>query len=171
MDKAQVEVHAMVNRVLVDRPSKHQYLMNIAEAVKTRSHDAQTQFGMILVNPVTSHIVATGYNGYVYGAPDVNLPNMRPDKYPYMVHCEENIITYAARKGIAIEGTRFYCRGTPCAHCTRLLYQAGVYEGVLKEIHATFEDVKQMLDLEVVLTPIEEEPGYMWWSVKPRAYL
>ena len=66
--------------------------MGIAEAVSLGSHDIETKVGGILVKKDAATIVATGYNGFVRGAPDNELPATRPEKYAYMVHCEENLI-------------------------------------------------------------------------------
>jgi dCMP deaminase len=129
--------------------------MNIAESVKTRSHDAETQFGAIFVK--NGAIVATGYNGFIRGANDNILPNTRPLKYPYMVHAELNAIAHAARLGIALDGSTLYVRGSPCQYCTRILWQCGVKNAVIKEFHHTFCEVEQMKDIGVF---IESKDGF-----------
>ena len=150
----------------IQRPGKHDYYMAIAEDVKTRSHDAETQFGAVFVRPSTGAIVATGYNGFIRQADDDHLPNLRPEKYPYMVHAEENAITACARHGIALDGCIMYCRGTPCQHCTRLLWQCGIYEVIFKEFHPTFEEVKKMKDIEVMV--LDMNKGFKKLVFRPR---
>lgn len=109
--------------------------MDIAEAVSAKSHDEQTKVGGVLVKNDTGVIVATGYNGFVRGAPDEKLPTTRPDKYEYMVHCEENIIASAAKNGINVSNCTLVITMSPCQKCLRLLWQAGVTEVICKELY------------------------------------
>lgn len=157
----------MIHRQEFDRPSKHQYLMNIAEAVKTRSHDAQTQFGVVFVKKDTDIIVSTGYNGFIRGAQDDVLPNMRPEKYRIMVHAEVNAICAAARKGISLDGCYMVCRGSPCENCSRCLWQVGIETVIIKEFHATFELVKTMPDLDVNISYLID--GFIRLDYFPKA--
>ena len=81
------------------RPSKIQNFMDIAETISMRSHDAETKVGAVLINNQSSAILATGYNGFVVGAEDDKLPNTRPEKYEYMLHAEQNLITNCSKHG------------------------------------------------------------------------
>ena len=137
------------------RPSKIEYYMKLAEDVAMRSHDAETQVGMLLVRKDTGAIIATGYNGYIRGADDASLPNTRPLKYAYMMHAEDNIICHCARHGISMQGCFIVCPISPCAACTRRLWQCGISEAIVKGFHPTFEEVKKMLDMKVLIDPFE----------------
>lgn len=117
------------------RPGKLKYFMGIAEAVSAKSHDAETKVGGILVKNDTGVIVATGYNGFVRGAPDEKLPITRPDKYEFMVHCEENIIASAAKNGINVSDCTLIITMSPCQKCLRLLWQAGITEVVCRDMY------------------------------------
>lgn len=130
------------------RPSKLEYYMGIAEAVSAKSHDMETKVGGILVKNDTGVIVATGYNGFVRGAPDEELPTTRPDKYHYMVHCEENLIASAAKNGINISNCTLVITLSPCQKCLRLLWQAGITEVVCKELYR--DHSSEMKDLKIV---------------------
>jgi len=154
------------------RPTKNEYYMQIANVVKTRSHDIQTQAGGVLVKKDTGAIVATGYNGFIHGAADDKLPNTRPDKYPYMMHAEENIIAHCARHGISMEGCKIYLNFSPCVDCARLLWQCGVDIVIIESATATpsfkkyFEEIQQMKDLEVIINSTSEH--YIELTLKPR---
>src|SRR5208337_2103645 len=56
----------------------------------TYTNDAQTGCGAVLVRD--RRIIATGYNGFIQGVEDEFLPNMRPAKYPWMIHAEHNAV-------------------------------------------------------------------------------
>lgn len=103
--------------------------MNIAKEVAKQSHDSQTQHGAVLIK--NNRIVATGYNGFVSGALDDQLPNVRPDKYAHIIHSEINAIINAAKEGISIDGATLICTGYPCLECTKALIQAGITKWIL----------------------------------------
>lgn len=139
------------------RPSKVKYYMDVAKQVAMRSHDEETQVGMLLIKEDTGAIVATGYNGFVRGADDTTLPTKRPDKYPYMLHAEDNIICHCARHGISMEGCFVVCPISPCVACARRLWQCGISKVVIEKFHPTFEEVKLMKDLKVLVDTFESE--------------
>jgi len=138
------------------RPSKLKYYMGIAEAVSAKSHDVETKVGGILVKNDTGVVVATGYNGFVRGAPDKELPCTRPDKYDYMVHCEENLVASAAKNGINIGDCTLIITMSPCQKCLRLLWQAGITEVICKQLYRDHNS--DMKDLKIVEESTDE--GY-----------
>lgn len=138
------------------RPSKLKYWMGIAEAVSLKSHDAETKVGGVLIKNDTGVVVATGYNGFVRGAPDSELPNTRPDKYTYMVHCEENLIASAAKNGINISDCILVITMSPCQKCLRLIWQAGITEVICKELYK--DHTSDMKDIKIVEEATDE--GY-----------
>lgn len=117
------------------RPSKNEYWMRIAESVATRSHDSETQVGAILVKNDTGMIVASGHNGFVRGAPDKLLPTTRPEKYQFMVHAEENLVTHCARNGISVDNCTLVITLSPCQKCLRLMWQAGITQVICRDIY------------------------------------
>jgi dCMP deaminase len=118
-----------------ERPSKEKYWMGIAEAVSARSHDEETKVGAILVKNDTGMVVASGFNGFVRGAPDASLPKIRPEKYKYMVHAEENLMAHCARNGIEIDNCTLVITLSPCQRCLRLMWQAGITQVICRDIY------------------------------------
>lgn len=124
----------MSNLILL-RPTKYKYWMGIAEAASVRSPDAETKVGAILIKNDTGGVVATGHNGFVRGAPDALLPCLRPEKYEYMVHAEENLIAHAAKTGTSTENCTLVITLSPCQKCLRLIWQAGVTEVICRDLY------------------------------------
>lgn len=122
--------------------------MGIAEAVSLRSQDEETKVGAILIKNDTGMIVATGHNGFVRGAPDAILPKVRPDKYKYMVHAEENLLAHTSRNGIAIDNCTLIITLSPCQRCLRLMWQAGITQVICKDIYR--DHTIDLLDLNIV---------------------
>ena len=116
------------NKKIIPRPSWDEYFIEIAEAVSKRSHDGETQVGVVIVDE-NNRILATGYNGFPPGCDDTKLPNLRPDKYPFMVHAEINAIA-ASRQDL--RNSSLYCTYSPCRDCAKAIITAGVKKIVFK---------------------------------------
>jgi len=142
------------------KPTKSETDMTVAETVSERSHDSETKVGAVLVKNDSGAIVATGYNGFVRGAPDDELPTTRPEKYPYMIHAEENIISQCARYGVSMDDCKLISTMSPCVKCMRLLWQSGVTHIITKELYSDFEtQILKMKDINVI-TRKDEHDGY-----------
>lgn len=155
-----------VKRVDIVRPTKLEVAMEIATSVAKRSHDAETKVGAVLIAKETGAIKTTGCNGFVRDADDEILPNLRPWKYPVMVHAEENLIANCAKHGISTDDCMIVLTMSPCVRCMRLLYQAGIRQVVVREKYRDFEDIKQMEDLEIKETKTKE--GFFQLEYVPR---
>lgn len=140
------------------RPSKNQNYMDIAETIAERSHDSQTKVGAVLVNNASGAIVATGYNGFVRGAPDDILPTTRPDKYEYIVHAEQNLICNSAKHGISMNNCSLVCTLSPCKLCMRMLLNCGITKVIAKDLYKDFNDILKMQDIKVEVK--KEEDGF-----------
>ncbi len=110
------------NKKKMIRPSWDEYFLNIAQAVSLRSHDGETQVGTVIVDE-NKRIVATGYNGFPPGAEDEHLPNLRPDKYPFMVHAEINAIATSKHD---LRNASLYSTHSPCRECAKAIITAGI---------------------------------------------
>lgn len=102
-----------------------EYFLLQAYLVSLRSIDAQTQCGCVLVNEFNT-ILSTGYNGFIGGINDQVLPNLRPEKYPYMIHSEHNAVLNCAKNGISTLNATAYITGPPCSNCFQVMHQAGI---------------------------------------------
>ncbi len=114
------------SRVKVSRNSWDIDFILQAYLVSNRSLDAQTKCGCVLVRDKT--IIGTGYNSFIRNIDDSVLPNLRPDKYPFMIHSEHNAILNCAKNGISCDGAKAYVTGPPCCSCLQYMYQAGIVE-------------------------------------------
>ncbi len=130
--------------------------MNLASTAAKRSHDIETQVGAVLVNNKTGAVLATGYNGFVRGADDKVLPNKRPEKYPYMMHAEQNIIANCARHGISMEDCMVVCTLTPCVSCMRMLWQCGITRVIAGRMYSDWDQITNMKDLSVQVSTVED---------------
>ena len=108
---------------MLNRPCWDQYFMGLAYYTSIRSHDSQTKVGCVIVNE-HNNIVSMGYNGFPKSVDDSNLPIVRPEKYPFMVHAEENAISNIISK--SYNNLKVYLTHFPCHRCAKLLWQNNI---------------------------------------------
>jgi dCMP deaminase len=135
--------------------------MEIAEVVAKRSHDSETKVGALLINNASGAILATGFNGFVRGAPDGVLPTTRPEKYEYILHAEQNLIANCARHGISMENSTL----SPCKLCMRLLVNCGITTVIAKTLYKDFASILQMEDIKVNLNTRDDGLYEITYSV------
>ena len=136
----------------MDRTSKHNYYLDIAQTVSERSTCIRRRFGAIIVK--NDVIIATGYNGAPRGrlnCSDIEscvreaMKVPRGERYELCraVHAEANAIIAASREQMQ-GATMYMCCTDPwtkdvvgsicsCAMCKRLIINAGIEEVVARE--------------------------------------
>ena len=104
-----------------------EYFRNIAEVVKTKSKDINTQIGAVIVGH-DNEIVSTGYNSFPRGIDDTIIERQeRPEKYYWTSHAEINAIINAARIGVSTKNCIMYMTcNVPCTDCSRAIINAGI---------------------------------------------
>lgn len=101
------------------------YFLGLADVVSRRSIDAETKHGCLIIDQ-HKHIIGVGYNSHGRDLPS-SLPRYRPDKYPWMIHSEENAIVNCTVSPWMIPGElTAYITGHPCFRCAYLLRQAHI---------------------------------------------
>ena len=111
--------------------------MEITEAVAKRSTCLHRHCGAVIVK--RKQIVSTGYNGAPSGLPHCqtcirdSVPSGQNMELCRGAHAEQNAINFAARFGIAIEGSTIYSTQFPCSWCGKSIINSGIAKVVYKE--------------------------------------
>ncbi|CAB4125206.1 Cytidine and deoxycytidylate deaminase domain containing protein [uncultured Caudovirales phage] len=129
------------------KESKLESYYQRALTISSNSPDEQTKVGALLISNDSGAVIAEGFNGFVRGAPDSLLPKIRPEKYEYMIHAEENLLCNTARHGIKTDNCAIFCTLSPCKKCLRTLWQAGIKIVYFKDTYADLDYSKEMGDL------------------------
>lgn len=99
---------------------------NMAHTIADMSKDT-TKVGALLIGPDKEVILST-FNGPPIGVSHDDPQRMqRPTKYLYASHAEQNLVAFAARRGLMTNGLTVYCTHNPCSSCTKSLIQAGIH--------------------------------------------
>ncbi|MCX6137874.1 MAG: deaminase [Ignavibacteriales bacterium] len=113
----------------------HDYFMNIAEQVATRSTCDRKHVGAVIVRDRT--ILSTGYNGSLRGTPhcDDAGHDMDHGHCVRTVHAEANAVAQAAKNGVQIDNSEIYVTASPCLNCFKLAANCGIHTVYYKEFY------------------------------------
>jgi len=149
------------------RPSWDEYFMEVANTVAKRATCDRGRAGCVIVRD--KQILVTGYVGSPVGFPHCDEVGHLFKKVIHedgtvtthcvrTVHAEQNAITQAARRGIALEGATIYVRMTPCRTCAMLLINCGIKRVVCeKKYHAGHESEEMFAQAGIELVYLNEE--------------
>lgn len=148
------------------RPSWDEYFLNLADAAASRATCDRGRSGCVIVKD--RQILVTGYVGSPRGLPHCDDVGHLMKKVIHedgtvtqhcmrTVHAEQNAITQAARRGIALEGGTLYCRMTPCRTCAMLIINCGIERVVCeRKYHAGAESEAMFKEAGVQLEFMED---------------
>ncbi len=135
------------------RPSWDEYFMDMTEAVAKRATCDRGRAGCVIVRD--KQILVTGYVGSPRGLPHCDDVGHLMKKVIHedgtvsqhcvrTVHAEQNAITQAARRGIALEGSTIYVKMTPCRTCAMLIINCGIERVVCKMKYHAGQESEEM---------------------------
>ena len=163
----------------MDRISKENYYLDIAETVLERATCLRRVYGAIIVK--NDEIISTGYNGAPRGR--ANCSDMgycsreamrvpRGERYELCrsVHAEANAIISASRRDMV--GGTLYLVGrdartgallpdaTSCSMCRRLVINSGLEKVVIRRTETEFQvvPVEEWVQEDDLLAPVGEQP-------------
>ena len=107
--------------------------MQMAKLISDWSKDTSTKVGCVIVSPQKA-ILSMGYNGFPRGVDDTpQYRQMRPTKYEFVVHAEENALLNAGKNGTRLDGGILYVTMPPCTRCAGSIIQSGIKEVIYLE--------------------------------------
>ncbi|MFN8546883.1 MAG: dCMP deaminase family protein [Candidatus Eisenbacteria bacterium] len=134
------------------RADWHQYFMQIARVVATRSTCDRKHVGAVVVRDRL--ILSTGYNGSIRGMPHCDeVGHMMEDGHCVAtVHAEVNALLQAAKNGVRIDDAEIYVTASPCWNCFKAVANGGIrriYYGEFYRDDRIFR-VAELLGIELV---------------------
>lgn len=124
------------------------YFDEVAQTSANLSKDT-TKVGAVLI--AGKSVLLSSFNGPPAGVADRPERFVRPRKYLFASHAEQNLIAFAARHGIRTEGKSVYVTHSPCADCAKSIIQAGIScviigRGITNMPIESFEAARVMFD-------------------------
>lgn len=114
------------------------YFMGTAKRTAELSYASRLKVGAVAVR--NKRIICIGFNGT-----PPELPNECEKDgvtLPTVLHAEENLILYAAKVGISLQGCSIYITHQPCLNCARMVFGAGFREIIYGEAYRSDEGLK-----------------------------
>jgi dCMP deaminase len=117
----------------MERLTREQALLMTAFLWGQRGTCERLKVGCVIAKD--GRILVQGYNGAPPGLPHCpvghGLPGPRDTDQHFpeqcqAVHAEANAISWAARNGVALEGSQLFQTHAPCLQCARMIITAGV---------------------------------------------
>lgn len=164
----------------MERISRDDMLMEIAHVVAKRATCSRAQVGAVFSRD--GRIISTGYNGAPAGMahcdhtclcgkskvtpPTDNSNNVLfthhewcPSIIPCEIveHAERNAIAYAARYGLALDGSVVHVTHAPCLACAKSVINAGVKELYYQIPYRLTEGLKLLDEAGVDVTIIDPQ--------------
>lgn len=122
----------------MNRPSRNHTLMETAWLWADRSTCARLTVGCVISRG--GRILVQGYNGAPSGLPHCDFPH-EPEQC-LAVHAEQNAISWAARVGVALEGSEMVCTHQPCLSCARSIINAGIESVIYDQEYRLTEGIE-----------------------------
>lgn len=139
---------AMSGELTVDERWKNHF-STVLTSVAELSYAKKLKVGAIAVRD--NRVIVTGYNGRLPGE-DNTCEYVEQTYDPCMMqkneklvtridveHAELNLICYAARKGISLEGAALLITHSPCISCAKSIINAGFSEVYYQEVFSKRE--------------------------------
>jgi dCMP deaminase len=127
-----------------ERPSWHEYFMEITELVAKRSTCRRRAVGAIIVKD--KRVLSTGYNGAPAGVrhcidigclrEELGVASGERHELCRGIHAEQNAIIQAALHGVRIADSTIFCTNQPCVICAKMIINAGIRAIYYKEGYA-----------------------------------
>lgn len=106
----------------MNRISWNKYFSEFAILTSKRSPCQRLQVGCVLIKD--NHIIATGYNGFLPGAPHESI--VIDNHEQATVHAEQNCIADCAKRGVNTQDSEAYVTHYPCINCYKILVASGI---------------------------------------------
>ena len=137
------------------RKDWHEYFMDIAAMVATRSTCDRKHIGAVIVRDKT--ILSTGYNGSIRGRPHCSEIgcDVESGHCVATIHAEANAIIQAAKNGVMIKDSEIYTTASPCWNCFKLIANSGINKIYYCEFYRDqrIMDVAEEIGLELIHIP------------------
>jgi dCMP deaminase len=153
-----------MNEERTKRKDWHEYFMDIAQMVATRSTCSRKHIGAVIVKNKT--ILSTGYNGSIRGRPHCSEIgcDMENGHCVATIHAEANAIIQAAKNGVAIDGAEIYTTASPCWNCFKLIANSGIKEIYYGEFYRDERILKVAEEIDMKLHHLKVDEKKLFFT-------
>jgi len=124
------------------RKSREEMFSDIVKIIAERSTCSRAKVGALAVRD--NRIISIGYGGSPSGLPhclDDGCEEGPDGGCTRTIHAEANVIAFAAKAGISLDGATLYVTLSPCYDCAKLIINSGIVEVVFAEFYRKTEGI------------------------------
>jgi len=126
--------------------------LKFAHDVSQMSRATRLQVGAVAVKD--RRVICIGYNGTPEG--EDNCCEFTDDygnlvTKPNVVHAEDNLIQFAQRHGISLEGCTLYITHCPCPNCCKRIVRAKFNRVVFSHVYQDMSGLYSLLDKGILV--------------------
>jgi len=132
-----------------ERLSRPELFIGVARLYGQRSSCPRAQVGVTATRE--GRLTASGYVGAPHGQPHCFEAGCIIENGGCIrsVHAEANMISWAARTGIPLEGTTVWSTHAPCLSCAKLLINAGIEVFVYEHPYRDYRGIELLLNQDL----------------------
>lgn len=136
------------------------YFMALAVSTSKMSYCKRLQVGAVAVRE--KRPILTGWNGTAPGEDNCCEEEIRFESENVgmggvwekvtkqsVSHAERNLIEWAARKGIPLEGASLYLTHAPCIECAKSIRNSGIVEVIYKDVYRNNDGLDFLYNIKV----------------------
>ena len=136
------ELKNIVTKSYGSRINWNEYFMSLALLISSRSPSMKLKVGAVIVKD--NRVISSGYNGYPSGCKHISIH--RDNHEINTIHAEQNAISDAARRGVAVQNSTIYITHYPCINCCKYIISSGINNIVYLDNYKNDEIVSKLLE-------------------------
>lgn len=141
---------------MTGRPTMDTTLLDMARVLARRSTCSRALVGAVIA--LNGRILSMGFNGApsgiehcVHAANDVSACEVA-------VHAEANAVAFAAKHGVALNGSALFTTLSPCLKCAQLIINAGIVRVVIGKVYRDHSGPRMLERLGIHVTSASGVP-------------
>lgn len=136
------ELKNIVTKSYGSRINWNEYFMSLSLLISSRSPSMKLKVGAVIVKD--NRVISSGYNGYPSGCKHISIH--RDNHEINTIHAEQNAISDAARRGVALQNSTIYITHYPCINCCKYIISSGINNIVYLDDYKNDEIVSKLLE-------------------------
>ncbi len=124
-------------------------MIEVAYSFAYLSKCKRLQVGVVLTRG--KRIIACGYNGTIKGTRN-KCECSDGSTNEFVLHAEQNLLTFCNREGIKTKGASIYMTHSPCKTCSKLLASAGIKSIIYVEKYRDEEGIRYIKNLGIKIS-------------------
>lgn len=131
-------------------------LLDMARVLAKRSTCSRASVGALIA--LNGRVLSTGFNGVPSGMTHCEHVANDESACEAAVHAEANAVAFAAKHGVALNGSALFTTLSPCLKCAQLIINAGIVRVVIGKVYRDHSGPRMLERLGIYVTSASGVP-------------